>query len=208
MKWWQLSLLGVGCTIGTGFFLGSSIAIQKSGPAVLIPFILAAIGTYIVYDALAKMSVEHPDKGSFRVYARRAFGRWAGFSNGWVYCISEMLIMGSQLIALGIFTQFWFPSIPLWLLAAIYSVLGLLVILTGMKGFEKFENVFGVVKTAAILMFIIVAITLIIRGLIGEATLLEKDGNFFFRGYLGNVECYALCVLRFWRNRGYGSISC
>lgn len=193
MKWWQLSLLGVGCTIGTGFFLGSSIAIQKSGPAVLIPFILAAIGTYIVYDALAKMSVEYPDKGSFRAYARRAFGRWAGFSNGWVYCISEMLIMGSQLIALGIFTQFWFPGIPLWLLAAIYSVLGLLVILTGMKGFEKFENVFGVVKTAAILMFIIIAITLIIRGLIGEATLLEKDGNFFSEGTLGmwNAMLYA-----------------
>lgn len=82
MLWWQLSFLGVGCTFGTGFFLGSSIAIQKSGTAVLIPFLLAAIGTYIVFDALTKMSVDHPDKGSFRSYAKKAFGRWAGFSNG------------------------------------------------------------------------------------------------------------------------------
>ncbi len=126
MSWWQLSLLGVGCTIGTGFFLGSSIAIQKSGTAVLIPFLLAQIGTYLVYDALAKMSVDHPDKGSFRSYAKKAFGRWAGFSNGWVYLISEVLIMGSQLIALGLFTQYWFPDFPLWILTSIYGVLGLL----------------------------------------------------------------------------------
>ncbi|PKU52815.1 amino acid permease [Lysinibacillus fusiformis] len=163
LSWWQLSLLGIGCTLGTGFFLGTSMAIHKSGPAVLIPFLLAAICTYIVYEALVKMSVENPDKGSFRTYAKQAFGRWAGFSNGWVYLISELLIMGSQLMALGIFTKFWFPALPLWVAASIYAVLGLVVILTGMKGFENFQNIFGALKAAAIVMFIIVAIIIIIR---------------------------------------------
>ena len=189
MPWWQLSLIGVGCTIGTGFFLGSSMAIKKSGPAILIVFILAAIGTYIVYDALAKMSVNNPDKGSFRSYAKQAFGRWAGFSNGWIYLLSEMLIMGSQLMALGIFTQFWFPAIPLWIATTGFSVLALLVILTGMKGFEKFQNFFGVIKTAAIIMFIVVAVILIKRGLNDQATgvnvLLENYRNFFGEGYKG-----------------------
>jgi proline-specific permease ProY len=163
LSWWQLSLLGIGCTLGTGFFLGTSMAIHKSGSAVLIPFLLAAICTYIVYEALVKMSVENPDKGSFRTYAKQAFGRWAGFSNGWVYLISELLIMGSQLMALGIFTKFWFPALPLWVAASIYAVLGLVVILTGMKGFENFQNIFGALKAAAIVMFIIVAIIIIIR---------------------------------------------
>lgn len=139
------------------------MAIHKSGSAVLIPFLLAAICTYIVYEALVKMSVENPDKGSFRTYAKQAFGRWAGFSNGWVYLISELLIMGSQLMALGIFTKFWFPALPLWVAASIYAVLGLVVILTGMKGFENFQNIFGALKAAAIVMFIIVAIIIIIR---------------------------------------------
>jgi len=76
LAWWQLSLLGIGCTLGTGFFLGTSMTIHKSGPAVLIPFLVAAICTYIVYDALVKMSVANPDKGSFRTYAKQAFGRW------------------------------------------------------------------------------------------------------------------------------------
>ena len=100
MLWWQFSLIGVGCTIGTGFFLGSSMAIMKSGPAVLMAFLLAAIGTYIVYDALVKMSVDDPDKGSFRSYAKKEFGRWVGFSNGWVYLLSEMLIGKMMILGL------------------------------------------------------------------------------------------------------------
>jgi L-asparagine transporter-like permease len=48
LKWWQLSLIGVGCTLGTGFFLGSAIGIKITGPSIVFSFILAAIGTYIV----------------------------------------------------------------------------------------------------------------------------------------------------------------
>lgn len=189
MPWWQLSLIGIGCTIGTGFFLGSSMAIKKSGPAVSIPFLLAAIGTYIVYNALVKMSVDQPDKGSFRSYAKLTFGRWAGFSNGWVYLLSEMLIMGSQLMALGIFTQFWFPALPLWIGTTIYAVLGLLIILTGLKGFEKFQNVFGFMKIAAIVMFIIIAIVMLYRSFHGEMSdvndMLDNYSGFFSEGYKG-----------------------
>jgi L-asparagine transporter-like permease len=40
LKWWQLSLIGVGCTIGTGYFLGSSIGIGITGPSIVFSFIL------------------------------------------------------------------------------------------------------------------------------------------------------------------------
>lgn len=63
-------------------------------------FIFAAFGTYIVFDVLAKMTGKDPQQGSFQTYAAKAFGRWAGFSSGWVYWCSELLIMGSQLTAL------------------------------------------------------------------------------------------------------------
>ncbi|MFF2793287.1 amino acid permease [Lysinibacillus xylanilyticus] len=189
LSWWQLSLLGIGCTLGTGFFLGTSMAIHKSGPAVVIPFLLAAIATYIVYDALVKMSVDNPDKGSFRTYAKQAFGKWAGFSNGWIYLISEMLIMGSQLMALGIFTKLWFPTLPLGVSASIYAALALVVILTGMKGFEKFQNIFGALKAAAVVMFIIVAVVLIIKGFNSESTTLDalhaNYEEFFSQGLKG-----------------------
>ncbi|MDO3661044.1 amino acid permease [Bacillus sp. C28GYM-DRY-1] len=188
LAWWQLSLIGIGCTIGTGFFLGSSIAIVKSGFSVLLSFLIGAIGTYFVFEQLAKLSAKHPEKGSFCVYARKAFGRWAGFSNGWVYWSSEMLITGSQLTAISLFTKHWFPQVPLWVFASIYAVLGLLIIFTGLSVFEKTENVLAVIKTAAIFMFIVIAILALCGILSGgnhDVQVPNKTSEFFPYGAMG-----------------------
>ncbi|CQR54236.1 amino acid permease [Paenibacillus riograndensis] len=161
LKWWQLSLLGVAGTIGTGYFLGSSLAISIGGPAVLLVYILAAAGTYVVFDALSRMTADHPEQGSFRSYAKKAFGSWAGFASGWVYWFSELLIMGSQLTALAIFSRFWFPAVPMWIFAAGFGLLGLLIVFFGNKGFDRVENVLAVIKVAAILMFMVLAAALL-----------------------------------------------
>ena len=162
LAWWQLSLIGLGSIIGTGYFLGSGIGIKMTGPSILITFILAGVGTYIVSEALSKMSAQDPQKGSFRSYAKKAFGPWAGFSSGWVYWFSEMLITGSQLTALSILSRFWFPNIPLWIFASGYALLGVLIVIIGTKGFERAQNVFAIIKIAAIFMFIVLAISVVI----------------------------------------------
>ncbi|MCF6136440.1 amino acid permease [Pseudalkalibacillus berkeleyi] len=188
LSWWQLSLIGVGCIIGTGFFLGSSIAIQKSGPSVLIAFFLAAVGTYIVFNAMARMTVEYPERGSFRTFAKKAYGKSAGFGAGWIFWTSEMLIMGSQLTALAIFTQVWFPSLPLWLLATVYAVIGLTIILLGVDDFERVENIFGLIKVAAIIMFIIIG-SLALFGVleVKKESVMEQQGlgTYFEKGTIG-----------------------
>jgi len=188
LAWWQLSLIGVGCIIGTGYFLGSGIGIKMTGPSMLISFILAALGTYLVFDALGKMSAKDPQKGSFRSYAKKAYGNWAGFSSGWVYWFSEMLITGSQLTALSILSRFWFPNVPLWVFSAIYAALGVLVVVIGTKGFERAQNIFAVIKIAAIFMFIVLAI-FVLFGKFGGSS---KDFNmslqmseFFPNGWKG-----------------------
>ena len=162
LKWWQLSLIGVGCTIGTGFFLGSAIGIKITGPSIVFSFILAAIGTYIVYSLLAKMTAKDPQDGSFCYYAEKAFGRWAGFSCGWNYWSSNILIMGSQLTALSILSRFWFPHVPLWIFATGYATLAIIVVLTGNSGFDRVENLLAIIKTSAIVMFIILAFAALI----------------------------------------------
>lgn len=159
LTWWHLSLLGTGCTIGTGFFLGSGIAIQKSGFTVLILFVLAALGTSFVFATLAKMTAAYPEQGSFRTYAKQAYGRWAGFSSGWIYWSSEMLLSGSSLTALSLFSQFWFPQIPPWILTSVYAALGLTVVIRGAGGFEKTEDVLAILKLSALVLFIFVALS-------------------------------------------------
>jgi L-asparagine transporter-like permease len=188
LKWWQLSLIGVGCTIGTGFFLGSTIGIEITGPSIVFSFMLAALGTYIVYNLLAKMTAEDPQDGSFCYYANKAYGRWAGFSCGWNYWSSNILIMGSQLTALSILSRFWFPNVPLWLFAAGYAILSIIVVITGTSGFDKVENLFAIIKTSAILMFIILAAVALFGWISGNPKhpgVPTSMGEFFPAGFKG-----------------------
>ncbi|TCM96352.1 amino acid/polyamine/organocation transporter (APC superfamily) [Paenibacillus sp. BK033] len=157
LKWWQLSLMGVACTIGTGYFLGTGVGIRIGGPGILLAFLLAAFSTFVVFDLLARMTADDPLDGSFCAYANKAFGRWAEFSSGWVYWSSELLIMGSQMAALSLFTRLWFPNVPLWIFASVYAFLGICIIAIGTKGFERMEHVFAVMKLAAIILFILIA---------------------------------------------------
>ncbi|UAL47882.1 amino acid permease [Sutcliffiella horikoshii] len=158
LAWWQLSLIGIGCTIGIGFFLGSSLGIKLAGASIILSFLIGAAGTYIVYSRLAKMTIDDPQEGSFCYYAGKAFGKWAGFSCGWNYWCSNILIMGSQLTALGLLSQFWFPDVPLWIFSAGYAVLSFFVVMLGTKGFDKMEDLFAIIKVAAIVMFIVIAL--------------------------------------------------
>ncbi|QHA91204.1 amino acid permease [Bacillus sp. N1-1] len=188
LEWWQLALIGVGCTIGTGYFLGSTIGIKITGSSIVLSFILAAVGTYIVFNILAKMTAADPQKGSFCYYAGKAYGRWASFSCGWNYWFSNILIMGSQLIALALLSRFWFPHIPLWVFASGYAVLSVLIVMTGAKGFDKIENVLAIIKFAAIVMFIILAIAGLfgwIDGGEGSTQLSPEKTELFAKGFQG-----------------------
>ncbi|UOQ49076.1 amino acid permease [Gracilibacillus caseinilyticus] len=186
ITWWQLVFTGLGCTIGTGFFLGSGIGLQLTGPSIVFSFLIATACTYIVFHCLASMSAADPQAGSFCYYAEKAFGKWAGFSCGWNYWISSILIMGSQLIGLALLTKEWFPKIELWIFAAGYAVLAIAVILLGTRGFDRIEDILAVIKTAAIVIFIILAIFVIAGGFSEvNSTVAIPAENWFSNGMIG-----------------------
>lgn len=74
LKWWQLSLIGIGSIIGAGFFLGTGLSIKIAGPSVIIGYLIAGIAAFFTFAALAEMTVNDPQEGSFRTYAQKAFG--------------------------------------------------------------------------------------------------------------------------------------
>ncbi len=162
ITWWQLSLIGIGTIIGAGFFLGTSVAISLAGPSVIIAFIIAGLMSYIVFAALAEMKVNDPETGSFRDYARKAFGNKIGFISGWMFWIAGVLIMSSEVTALSVFSRYWFPDIPLWAFSVVYSCLGLGINLLGVKDFGDIESFFAIVKIAALVLFIVFGILFIL----------------------------------------------
>src|SRR6202046_5116896 len=108
----QLSMLAMGGAIGVGLFLGSSVTVRLAGPGVIVTYLFAAVVALIVAYALAEMAVSHPGAGSFGVYAERYLSPWAGFTVRATYGVIQIIAIGAEVTAVGIYFGFWFPRAP------------------------------------------------------------------------------------------------
>lgn len=188
LSWWQLSLIGIGSIIGAGFFLGTSLSIKTAGPAILINYLIAGLTAFFVFSALAEMTVTQPESGSFRTYAKKAFGESMGFVSGWMYWLAGVLIMSSEVVALATFTRLWFPHVPLWVFSIFYAVIAFGINLLGVKNFGKIESLFAVIKLSTLLIFIVFGILLFTHMISPQSvSLSEKDviGDFIPTGVKG-----------------------
>ena len=119
----HIMMISIGGVIGAGLFVGSSAAIAKAGPAVVVSYILTSILVFLVMRMLGEMAVMQPDTGSFSTYARKAIGPWAGFSIGWLYWWFWVLVIPIEAIAGAAILSSWFPMVPAWLFAFAFVVL-------------------------------------------------------------------------------------
>ncbi|MFI0464150.1 MULTISPECIES: amino acid permease [Saccharopolyspora] len=161
----QVTMIGLGGAIGTGLFLGSSLAISQAGPATVLAYLACALVALVIAWALAEMVVQHPDAGAFGAIAHRYLGPWAGFVVRWTYWTIQVIAVGGELIAAGIYTQFWWPQLPLWLPVVAFSVLILAVNAGAVGLFGTFEYWFSMIKVTAIVVFILLALALVTVGL-------------------------------------------
>jgi AAT family amino acid transporter len=102
----------IGGAIGVGLFLGSSVTINLAGPAVIIAYVLGAAIALIMSYTLAEMAVVHPVAGAFGVYAETYLSQWAGFSVRATYGAAQIIAIGAEVTAAGIYISFWFPNVP------------------------------------------------------------------------------------------------
>ena len=70
----QLTMFGVGATVGTGIFFVLGEAVPKAGPAVLISFLVAGFAAGLSALAYAEMASAIPVSGSTYSYAYHALG--------------------------------------------------------------------------------------------------------------------------------------
>src|ERR1700735_2382497 len=98
----QLSMIAIGGAIGTGLFLGSSLALRLAGPATILSYIAGAFIAVLLIGALSEMAVAHPTAGSFGVYAEIYLNRWAGFVIRYTYWACQCVAIGGEAAALSI----------------------------------------------------------------------------------------------------------
>jgi AAT family amino acid transporter len=173
-------MMAIGGAIGVGLFLGSSVSIRLAGPAVILSYILGAGIALIMSYVLTEMAVVHPVAGAFGVYAENYLSPWAGFSVRATYGVAQIIAIGAEVTAAGIYISFWCPNVPQWIWVVLLSAA--LVGLNSMKvnRLGEFEYWFAMIKVGAIVAFIIVGLSLILgagsEGAMGVANLTRHGG--------------------------------
>jgi amino acid transporter, AAT family len=157
----QVAMIGLGCSIGTGLFLGSAIAVKLAGPAVLVSFAAGALVAVTVTWALAEMSAAHPTAGAFGVHAEIYLHPWAGFAVRYTYWLCLVVIIGSEVVAAAIYCQYWFPHVPAWLWIAGFSLAMIYVNTLSVESFGTIEYWLAMVKVVTIVVFLVLGAALL-----------------------------------------------
>lgn len=157
----QVAMIGLGCTIGTGLFLGSAISVKLAGPAVILSFAAGALIALTVMWALAEMAVEHPAPGSFGLYAELYLHPWAGFAVRYTYWLCLVMVVGLEVVAGAIYCAFWFPHVPAPVWIAIFSIALVVINTLSIEDFGSIEYWFAMIKVVTILAFLVLGAMLL-----------------------------------------------
>lgn len=191
----HLTMMGLGSTIGAGLFLGTGVGISAAGPAVLVAYVIAGFLAILVMQMLGEMGTVIPASGSFSEYAEHGIGRWAGFTQGWIYWLATVAVLGAEITGAAGFIGAWFgvtPWIPAAICVAIFGIINLLHV----RSFGEFEYWFAAIKVIVIVAFLIIG-ALLIFGLLPGHTFIGTEvflADGFMPNGLGGVAAALLAV--------------
>lgn len=197
----HVQLIAIGGTIGTGLFLGSGKSIEMAGPSIIFSYLIIGIALFFVMRTLGELLLSNTGYTSFTEFATEYIGPWAGFVTGWTYWFCWIMTAMADIIAVGIYMQYWF-DIPQWVPA-----LGCLVILLGLnlltvKLFGELEFWFAIIKVVTIIALIVVGIVLLVIGFktnTGTVSIsnLWSHGGLFPNGATGFLFSLQMVVFSF-----------
>jgi len=103
---------------------------------------------------LGEMATVKPDSGSFSTYAHQAIGPWAGYTIGWLYWFFWVIVIAIEATAGGSIVHAWIPSLPVWVISLLLTLMLTLTNIYSVKSFGEFEYWFSMIKVIAIISFI------------------------------------------------------
>jgi GABA permease len=154
----HLAMISIGGIIGAGLFVGSSTSILAAGPAVFISYAITGTLILLVMRMLGEMATSLPNVRSFTEFARSGLGDGAGFVVGWLYWYFWVIVVPVEAIAGAKILEHWLPFTQLQI------GLGLMTVMTGVnlmsaRSYAEFEFWFASIKVAAILVFVVIAVS-------------------------------------------------
>lgn len=184
----QVQMIAIGGAIGVGLFYGTGEKIAQDGPGLVLAFVVAGIVAFFVLRAMGELVLHRPTAGSFVEYAREFIGPWAGYVSGWMYWLNWAATGVAEITAVGIYVQYWAPSVPQWVSALAALALLLAVNLVSVRLFGELEFWFAALKVLAIVTFLVTGLYLVLTvSAVGDAhasvSNLTSHGGFFPLGF-------------------------
>lgn len=195
----QMQMIALGGTIGVGLFMGSTSTIKWTGPSVMLAYAFVGMILYLVMRALGEIVYVNPTTGSFADYATNYIHPVAGWLTAWSNIFQFIVVGISEIIAVGAYLDYWWPSIPHWVSGVIAIVLLALANLTSVKAYGALEFYFALIKVVTIIVMIILGLLVIFLGLgnnwqpVGLSNL-WSHGGFFTGGVKGFIFALSIVV--------------
>src|SRR3954470_14263193 len=172
----QLTMFGVGATVGTGIFFVLSSAVPEAGPAVIVAFVVAGIAAGLAAICYAEMASAVPVSGSTYSYAYATLGEivamgvaacllleygvsTAAVAVGWSGYLNEALrnLTGVELPQ-AILAAPWDAEPGVVNLPAVVLVgLCMLLLIRGASESARVNAIMVVIKLTVLAMFIVIA---------------------------------------------------
>ncbi|WP_159043435.1 amino acid permease, partial [Sphingomonas sp. STIS6.2] len=83
LGWFQLTLFGIGCVIGTGIFALTAAGAQKAGPGLMLAFAIAGGICIVAALCYAEIAAMIPVAGSAYTYTYSVMGELLAWTVGW-----------------------------------------------------------------------------------------------------------------------------
>ena len=197
----HVQLIAIGGAIGTGLFLGSGKSIHLAGPSILLAYLITGVICFLIMRALGELLLSNLNYHSFVDFVGDYLGDAFAFVTGWTYWFCWVCIAMADLTAVGMYIQFWFPTVPQWVPGLICLVILVAMNLATVKLFGEMEFWFALIKIIAILALIVVGIVLIFKGVEAGGTKASFSNlwnhGFFANGINGFVLSFQMVVFAF-----------
>lgn len=190
----QIHMIAIGGTIGVGLFMGSASTIKWTGPSVLLAYALAGIALYFIMRAFGEMLYIDPDTGSFAKFASEYMHPFFGYFTAWSNIFQWVAIGMSEMIAIGSYVQFWWPSLPGWIPGLIAIATLCLANLVSVKTFGNLEFWFALIKVVTIVLMIIAGFGLILFGIGNHMQPIGFSNLWRFGFFTGGVKGFVFAL--------------
>lgn len=159
-------MIAIGGSIGSGIFIASGTAIHMAGPGgALLAYFIMGLMVYFLMTSLGEMSTLIPSTGSFCDYATRFVDPAFGFAMSYNYWLNWAVTTAVDLSAAALIMHTWFPSFSFLFWSVLFFILIFLLNFTSVRVYGELQYWFSGIKVAAVILFILVGIFVILGAL-------------------------------------------